>query len=256
MVEVIPITTIALRVFGLLYELIMITMGILSLRAAKRLKDRKITLFGAGLLMIGCGDLTHTIGHIVARDLWPEAPWSTIVDNATSMISISLATGFYTCIYLYTSLVKKGIIDRLGKVLICLAPFSFIISSMSIPFANSTIMRVPHGRIFLYMAVLVLAPIGYISCYSLLTLAERLKRSREPVIAKRYTYVSYGVILMTTAITLVLIHPLPHLIAPVVGLIGVRIITVIKTSSLLIGAFLTYLGIVGPRWFLERLMKG
>ncbi|RLE73752.1 MAG: hypothetical protein DRJ56_08670, partial [Thermoprotei archaeon] len=228
----------------------------LTLRAAR---DRKTTLLGLGFLGIGVGDGAHGLGHVLA-DLYGGLPgqptWADAFEAAATAVSVSLATFFFLTIRLYASLAKRGefgLADRaLGGLTLLTSALAF--SSWAYLQAwRGFYMKLPGPwrptvLALSVSAVLGMVAMGYAACFSFLSLAREKKRSADPVVAERYRYAFWAMLVMVAAVTLVLAHP--FLVAKPVLL---SVATALKTLFLVSSAFLLYTAVTGPEWFVRRL---
>jgi len=238
-----------IHILGFVYEAVMIIIGILTLVAGKKIGDKKTQILGMGFLLIGCGDASHTIGHVLA-DLIPT-PEILFIESTTTAISVSLATVFFLTIRLYASLARTREIGGLDIGLIGLTVFTILMAFLTWT-ALYGVKRGDPGYTYLIatrsLAVIGMTLTGYIGAFSFIRMARARLREANPILVKRYRYAFRGMLLMVVAITLVFFHPfLIHYPG------AMFIVTVLKISALLSAALLTYLGIVGPSWFVRRL---
>jgi len=259
------------HVFGLFYVSVMMGLGVLTLMAGRKMDDKKVKVLGAGLLMIGIGDCSHVIGHILA-DLYgglSQEPisspnWADAFEALSTAVSVSLATVFFLTIRLYTSFSKSDELDTLDKALIGVTGVAFIASFTNWAYLQAnqglylkllkvqgTLGEHPEVLASMVIAVLAMVIVGYVACASFLKLIKERMRGADPVAVKRYRYAAWGMLLMVVAVTLVLIHPF---LAELVW--AMRIVTSLKLIALMVATSFTYLGIVGPEWFVRRLEKG
>ena len=253
---------------GLVYVSFMMALGALTLRAAKAMGDRKVSIFGTGLLLIGLGDCSHVMGHILA-DLYgglrsdPMGPptWADAYEAVSTAVSVSLATVFFLTIQLYASLSRRGRLGWLDRALMGVTVVAFVASFINWAFlqayqglypkllrAQGALSAHPEVLASMVVAVLAMVSVGYVGCLSFLGLAKEKRSSSDPVVARRYELASWGMFLMVVAVTLVLAHPFLADIA-----LAMRMVTALKILSLMAATALTYLGLVGPRWFVERI---
>ena len=253
---------------GLVYVTFMMALGALTLKAARAMEDRRASIFGAGLLAIGVGDCSHVVGHILA-DLYgglskePMGPpnWADAYEALSTAISVSLATFFFLTIQLYASLSRREELGKLDKAMMGVTALAFISAFLNWAFlqayqglylkllkAEGVLPAHPEVLATMAIAVLAMVLVGYVGCFSFLRLARERRVSSDPVMAKRYEYAFWGMLLMVVAVTLVLAHPF------LTGFkLAMRVVTALKILMLMTATALTYLGIVGPRWFVERI---
>jgi len=254
--------------FGLFYVSVMMGIGALTLMAGRKMDDKKVKTLGVGLLLIGFGDCSHVIGHILA-DLYGglahepiRAPnWADAFEALTTAVSVSLATVFFLTIQLYASLSRSDELDSLDKAMIGVTAVAFIASFANWAYLQAnqglylkllkvqgTLAQHPEVLATMIIAVLAMVIVGYVGCASFLKLVKERMSGADPVTVKRYKYAIWGMLLMVVAVTLVLVHPF---LAELEW--AMRIVTSLKLITLMVAVSLTYLGIIGPRWFVRRL---
>ena len=256
--------------FGLLYVSVMMGLGVLTLMAGRKMNDKKVKTLGAGLLIIGIGDCSHVIGHILA-DLYgglnhepiSSPNWADAFEALSTAVSVSLATVFFLTIQLYASFSRSNELSTLDKSMMGLTAVAFIASFTNWAYLQAnqglylkllkvqgTLGEHPEVLASMVIAVLAMVIVGYVGCASFLKLVRERMSGADPVSVKRYQYAFWGMLLMVVAVTFVLIHPF---LAEVRW--AMRIVTFFKLIALMAAASLVYLGIVGPDWFVRRLER-
>ena len=249
--------------FGLCYTIYMAILGLLTVRLSSR--DEKLRVLGLGLLGIGLGDGSHVVGHILA-DLYGGLPakptWADAFEAIATAVSVSLATIFFLTLQLYASRARgsRGL-TGLDKALAAVALIAVAASFtnwvylqalrglyLSLLKAEGRLGQHPEALVSMVVAVLCMVVAGYVGGLSLLRLAREGKAVSGPAAPERNKLVYRGMIIMLLAVTFVLVHPfltgMPLLL---------RAITALKVLCLLAAATLTYAGLVGPEWLVERL---
>ena len=240
----------SIHVLGLIYEAVMISLGISSLMAASRTGDKGARILGTGFLLIGCGDFTHTLGHILT-DVFPASPEAAAFESIATAVSVTLATMFFLTIQFYASLARTGQLGALDKAMAVVTVIAGITAFSAWAYVE---LFMAENRALLIalrsVAVLAMVIVGYVGCYSFITMVGEKLREAGPAIVERYKYAFRGMLLMVVAVTLVLTHPfLVHY--P----LAMLVVTTLKILALMFAALFTYLGIIGPRWFVERLER-
>jgi len=263
--------TIALGL-GLAYGLVMVVLGALLIRAARQVQDRKPAILGGGFVSMGVGSCNQVLGSIMAslyggllRVPMSEPNWADAYQAIATGIGVLLANVFFLTIQFYASLTRSGRLGALDKGLVVAATISSVAALTLWGFlepVHGVYMRVLEARGLLAehmevpmlaaTAVLAMAIVGYISCVNFSLLSRRLSMSADPVIAGRYGYALWGMVLMALAVTLTLAYPVV-LMAGLGHLL--MLLTVVRAIMFIAASILVYLGVAGPRWFVERLAR-
>ena len=226
---------------GIVYEATMIGVGVAASLVAKARDNRALHVLGLGFLLIGIGDLMHTLGH-VAMDLAPLL-WSAYAFEAISTaLSITLATAFFTTLRLYVSLTGRGRFGPLDRVLMCFPAATAVLAFM---WAGAALLPVfcalvPY-RACLAASVILMVAVGYVSCFSLLGAVRKGILLTSPGADQKQSWLAWGSVLMALAVTFVLIHPfVVH--AP----LAMFVITTLKILMLMSSGLLVGLSLMAP----------
>ncbi|OYT51127.1 hypothetical protein B6U66_04480 [Candidatus Bathyarchaeota archaeon ex4484_135] len=227
---------------GIVYEATMIGIGTAAYLTAKAEGNRSLRVLGLGFLLIGIGDLMHTLGH-VAMDVAPFLRLAYVFEVFSTALSITLATAFFTTVRLYVNLARKEDLGPLDKALLC-----FPIATAVLAFVGAGVRLLPvFCTLMLYMALLASSVIlmviaGYVGCLSLLRAVRMGLLPTGPGADRRRGRLAWGSVLMALAVTFVLIHPfVVH--AP----LAMFVITVLKILTLMSSGLLVSSSLMAPR---------
>jgi len=223
---------------GIVYEATMIGIGTAASLMARARGDRALRVLGLGFLLIGIGDLMHTLGHVatdVAPSLWPAYAFEVL----STALSITLATAFFTTLRLYVNLARREGLGPLDKALLC-----FPAATAVLAFVGAGIRLLPvFCTLMLYMALLassvaLMVIAGYVGCLSLLRAIRMGLLPAGPGADRRRRRLAWGSALMALAVTFVLVHPFVIHAPTAMFVITVLKILTLMSSGLLVGSSL------------------
>ncbi len=227
---------------GIVYEATMIGIGMAVSLVARAEGDRALRILGLGFLLIGIGDLMHTLGH-VATDIAPFLRLTYVFEMLATALSITLATAFFTTVRLYVNLAEEQKLGPLDKVLLC-----FPVATAVLAFAGASVMLLPvFCTLMLYTALLASSVVlmviaGYVSCFSLLRAVRRGLLPTGPGADRRRGRLARGSVLMALAVTFILVHPFVTHAPLAMFVVTVLKILMLMSSGLLVSSSLMTLG--------------
>jgi len=226
---------------GIVYEATMMGVGMATLLMARAKGDRALYVLGLGFLLIGIGDLMHTLGH-VATDVEPFLWPAYVFEVFATALSITLATAFFTTVRLYVSLAEGKGLGPLDRALLCLLAATAVLAFMG---AGAMLVPVFHAitllRTLLAASVILMVIAGYIGCFSLLSAVRRGSLPTGPGAEGRRNRLVWGSALMALAVTFVLVHPFV-IYAP----LAMFVVAALKLLTLMSSGLLVGLSLMAP----------
>jgi len=223
---------------GIVYEATMIGIGTAASLMARAKGDRALRVLGLGFLLIGIGDLMHTLGHVVT-DVAPFLRLAYVFEVLSTALSITLATAFFTTVRLYVNLALREDLGPLDKALLC-----FPAATAVLTFVGAGVRLLPvFCTLTLYTALLassvaLMVIAGYVGCLSLLRAVRTGLLPAGLGDDRRRRRLAWGSVLMALAVTFVLIHPFVVHAPLAMFVITVLKILTLMSSGLFVGSSL------------------